>query len=255
MRFNLYHVCAMAAVFAVGSKAITLKQTNDDNELAECYADEYADLCDWDGDQFAEEDCEQEDVDLAETDDCQDEEDLAQFENCDDDLVDLAEVQDDIEGDEFAEVEGKASTPCHAKDYEEGVKAHVNGAMWNQEAKNKLKGKDLSGVLKPYNKGLGDKKKAEEAKKGKDGKDGKKAEEEKKGEEEKKKDCKDGLCPKAQAIIDHAKHKAYKSTLESRIVDNLKRQLALKTIATTKAAAMRQRLCDAARADCAWRIG
>ena len=155
MRFNLYHVCAMAAVFAVGSKAITLKQTNDDNELAECYADEYADLCDWDGDQFAEEDCEQQDVDLAETDDCQDEEDLAQFENCDDDLVDLAEVQDDIEGDEFAEVEGKASTPCHAKDYEEGVKAKVQSALWNAHGDAMLNG--------------GNKKKKEEAKKHKCG--------------------------------------------------------------------------------------
>ena len=108
MRFNLYHAASMAAVLAFGAKAIMIQQ-EDDLDLAECYyADEFA--CD---DAFAEIN--------------------ADSEHCHKPTPCPA----------CAAAAGKS--PSISADYEEGVKAKVQAALWAAHAENKLRGQPVCG--------------------------------------------------------------------------------------------------------------
>mmetsp|Transcript_18565 Transcript_18565/g.24975 ORF Transcript_18565/g.24975 Transcript_18565/m.24975 type:complete len:181 (+) Transcript_18565:139-681(+) len=142
MRFNLYQTFAMAAVLAYGSLAVS---TNDDID--------------------------EELIGLPQIFDERDDFGFAESYNFDGD-----EEYDDT----LAEVDGEADCPCkdgehkhhhHAatlasasaspcgggckppSEYEEGVKAKVQSALWDTHANSKLQGKSM-GCLQSYNQGI-----------------------------------------------------------------------------------------------------
>ena len=126
MRFNLF---AMAAIMAV-SNALQFNEVEEEFELPQTF------------------------------DDVNDEIDYAEAYSYDDDEIDqdLAELDADL--DLEAECPHKAAAPaaggcgkCPTSDYEEGVKAKTQAALWDTYGSDKLRGKQLGGCLTSYNKG------------------------------------------------------------------------------------------------------